>query len=211
MVPLSGRRLRRIHSGIARLAALAIADDDHGGASLREIANASGGDVTVQVFPAATEIGVIVPAYLAGAAEEALLTRVFHPSLDDKAIKNAKLRMAEQLSLAGLQPDVFLRERMFSTIFADGPYRDSTFGTATTLESATLTDVQSFIADVSTGQRDGRERGLSSLNAFGAIATSSTSGGVKRSTPLVSPSALPHSTARKSLRRWRCRRTQRRR
>jgi predicted Zn-dependent peptidase len=188
------------HSGIARLAALAIADDDHGGASLREIADASGGDVTVQVFPAATEIGVIVPAYIAGAAEEALLARVFHPSLDDKAIKNAKLRMAEQLSLAGLQPDVFLRERMFSTIFADGPYRDSTFGTAATLESATLTDVQSFIADAyRPANAMAASAGLGSLNAYGAIATSSTSSGAQQSNPAGSPSTLPHSTARKSF------------
>jgi predicted Zn-dependent peptidase len=188
------------HSGIARLAALAIADDDHGGASLREIAGASGGDVTVQVFPAATEIGVIVPAYIAGAAEEALLERVFHPSIDDKAIKNAKLRMAEQLSLAGLQPDVFLRERMFSAIFSDGPYRDSTFGTATTLESATLTDVQSFIADAfRPANAMAASAGLGSLNAFGAIATSSTASGAQQASPSAQNSTLPHSTARKTF------------
>lgn len=158
--------------GIARLAALAIAEDDHGGASLREIALASGGDLTVQVFPAATEIGMIVPAYLSGAAQEALLTRIFHPTVDDKAIKNAKLRLAEQISLAGLEPDVYLRERTFAAIFSDGPYFASTFGTAATLDAATLTDVQSYIGEAFRPPNAiAASSGLGSMDAYGAIAT----------------------------------------
>ena len=181
--------------GIARLAALAIADDDRGGASLRDIAGASGGEVAVQVFPAATEIGIVVPAYMAGAVQDALLARIFHPSIDDKALKNAKLRLAEQLSLAGLEPDVFLRDRLFSAIFADGPYRDSTFGTAATLGAAKLTDVQAFIADAfQPANALAASAGMGSLDAYGALATSSPT--------IASQQAdrpLPHSNARNSF------------
>jgi predicted Zn-dependent peptidase len=178
--------------GIARLAALAIADDNRGGASLREIASVSGGEVAVQVFPAATEIGIVVPAYLAGTAQDALLARVFHPSIDDNAIKSAKLRLAEQLSLAGLEPDIYLRERLFSAIFADGPYRDSTFGTAATMEKATLTDVQEFIADAfRPANAMAASAGLGSMDAFGAIATSNAAIGQSR--------PMPHSSVRTSF------------
>jgi hypothetical protein len=159
--------------GIARLAALAIAEDDSGGASLRDIALASGGELTVQVFPAATEIGMVVPAYLAGAVQDALLTRVFHSLVDDKALKSAKLRLAEQISLAGLEPDVYLREKTFAAIFADGPYRDSTFGTAATLDAATLEDVQSFQTSAfRQANAIAASAGLGSMDAYGAIATS---------------------------------------
>jgi hypothetical protein len=188
------------HPGIARLAALAIAEDDHGGASLREIALASGGDLTVQVFPAATEIGIIVPAYLSGAVQEAVLLRIFHPSVDDKAIKNAKLRLAEEISLAGLEPDVYLRERTFAAIFSDGPYYASTFGTAATLDAATLTDVQSFIGEAfRPANAIAASSGLGSMDAYGAIATFE---------PVVQPGTaatatggmpVPSSTVRKSF------------
>jgi predicted Zn-dependent peptidase len=192
--------------GIARLAALAIAEDDHGGASLRDIAIASGGQLTVQVFPAATEIGMIVPAYLSGAAQVALLTRIFHPTVDDKAIKNAKLRLAEQISLAGLEPDVYLRERTFSAIFADGPYGDSTFGTAATLDAATLGDVQSFITrGFEQGNALAASAGLGSLDAYGAIATSGPTAEESRTlsastaTSRVFGYPVPHSTVRASF------------
>jgi predicted Zn-dependent peptidase len=190
--------------GIARLAALAIADDNRGGASLREIASASGGEVAVQVFPAATEIGIVMPAYLAGTAQEALLARVFHPSIDDNALKNAKLRLAEQLSLAGLEPDIYLRERLFAAIFSSGPYRDSTFGTAATLDKATLTDVQEYIADAfRQSNAIAVSAGLGSLDAYGAIATSGppqvrTLSGAT-ATSRVSTADVPHSTVRTSF------------
>jgi predicted Zn-dependent peptidase len=190
--------------GIARLAALAIADEDQGGASLRDIAIASGGDVTVQVFPAATEIGVVVPAYIAGAMQDALLARVFNGSLDDKAVKNAKLRLAEQLSLAGLEPDVFLRERTFAAIFSDGPYHDSTFGTAATLEKATLDDVQAYMTDAfQPANAIAASAGLGSLDAYGAIATSGPTnrqGSVlSASTRVHDAQPLPHSSVRASF------------
>ncbi|HEY5094628.1 MAG TPA: insulinase family protein [Candidatus Eremiobacteraceae bacterium] len=178
--------------GIARLAALAIADDNRGGASLRDIANASGGEVAIQVFPAATEIGIVVPAYLAGAVQDAMLTRIFHPSLGDDAIKSAKLRMAEQLSLAGVEPDIYLRERLFASIFANGPYRDSTFGTAATLDKMSLTDVQEYIADAfRPANAIVASAGLGSMDVYGAIATSSATTG--QSQP------LPHSSVRTSF------------
>lgn len=178
--------------GIARLAALAIADDNRGGASLRDIANTSGGEVAIQVFPAATEIGIVVPAYLSGAVQDAMLTRIFHPSLGDDAIKSAKLRMAEQLSLAGVEPDIYLRERLFASIFANGPYRDSTFGTAASLDKLSLTDVQEYIADAfRPANAIAASAGLGSQDAYGAIATSSAATGESK--------ALPHSTVRTSF------------
>ncbi len=183
--------------GIARLAALAIAEDDHGGASLRDIAIASGGELTVQVFPAATEIGMVVPAYLSGAVQEAVLMRIFHPSVDDKAIKSAKLRLAEQISLAGLEPDVYLRERTFATIFSDGPYLASTFGTAATLDAATLTDVQSYIgAAFQPANAIAASAGLGSMDAYGAIATF---GPAHQDNPVMQSQLPPHSSVRKSF------------
>jgi hypothetical protein len=189
--------------GIARLAALSIAEDDRGGASLREIALASGGQLTVQIFPAATEIGMIVPAYLSGAAQVAVLTRIFHPSVDDKAIKNAKLRLAEQISLAGLEPDVYLRERTFAAIFSNGPYLASTFGTAATLDAATLTDVQSYIGEAfRPANAIAASAGLGSMDAYGAIATfgpSQRQGGPSAAPPAISGMLVPPSSVRKSF------------
>jgi predicted Zn-dependent peptidase len=186
--------------GIARLAALAIAEDDHGGASLRDIALASGGDLTVQVFPAATEIGMIVPAYLSGAAQVAVLTRIFHPSVDDKAIKSAKLRLAEQISLAGLEPDVYLRDRMFAAIFSDGPYLVSTFGTAATLDAATLTDVQSYIgAAFQPANAIAASAGLGSMDAYGAIATFGPVLQSGTAATVVGGMPVPPSSVRKSF------------
>lgn len=184
--------------GIARLAALAIADDNRGGPSLRDIANGSGGEVAIQVFPAATEFGIVVPAYLAGAAQDAMLTRIFHPSLGDDSLKSAKLRMAEQLSLAGVEPDIYLRERLFASIFSNGPYRDSTFGTAATLDKLSLTDVQGYIADAfRPANAIAASAGLGSQDAYGSIATSSAATGQSRPLPRSSvrstfaPVALP--------------------
>jgi hypothetical protein len=198
------------HPGIARLAALTVADTDAGGASLRDLARQNGGDVTVQVFPAATEIGIVVPAYLAGPAQDEMLTRVLHPTIDDKALKNAKLRMAEDLSLARAEPDIFLREQMFAHLFADGPYRDSTFGTAATLEKTTLVDVQAFLADAFRPARSiAASAGLGSLDAFGAIATSGAAiviqgdNPIHRPLPLVASAdqgqPMPRSTVRVSF------------
>ncbi|HEY7979914.1 MAG TPA: insulinase family protein [Candidatus Eremiobacteraceae bacterium] len=188
--------------GIARLAALAIAEDDRGGASLRDIALASGGELTVQVFPAATEIGIVVPAYLSGAVQDAMLTRIFHPSVDDKAVKNAKLRLAEQISLSGLEPDIYLRERTFAAIFSNGPYLASTFGTAATLDAATLTDVQSFIGEAfRPANALAASAGLGSMDAYGAIATSGPNQ-LQAGAAGASPAAgmpVPQSSVRKSF------------
>lgn len=184
--------------GIARLAALSIVESKAHGFSLRDIARDNGGLVTVQVFPAATEIGIVVPAYLAGPAQAALLADVFQPALEDAAFKNGKVRLAEELALATAEPDNALRERLFNVMFSDGPYADSTYGTAAQIASATLADAQTFIGQAYRPERAiAASAGLDASDALGEIATSGTM--INRSVPaltLAGAGDVPSSTLR---------------
>jgi predicted Zn-dependent peptidase len=185
------------HPGIARLAALSIVEAKSHGFSLRDLARDNGGAIAVQVFPAATEIGIVVPAYLAGAAQEALLNNVFHSQLDDAAFKNGKLRLAEELAIAATQPDDQLRELLFGVMFSGGPYSASTYGSATDIASATIGETQSFVSQAYLPDNAiAASAGLGGSDALGEIVTS---GSPPRATGSASPPSgpsLPLSTLR---------------
>jgi hypothetical protein len=186
------------HPGIARLAALSIVEAKSNGFSLRDIARDNGGAVAVQVFPAATEIGIVVPAYLAGAAQAALLSDVFHPQLDDAAFKNGKLRLAEELAIAATQPDNQLRERLFGVMFSGGPYSTSTYGSATDIASATIGETQSFVSQAYLpGNAIAASAGLGGSDALGEIVTSGPAPAAPgAASPAPSGARLPVSTLR---------------
>jgi predicted Zn-dependent peptidase len=183
------------HPGIARLAALSIVESKAHGFSIRDIARDNGGAVAIQVFPAATEIGIVVPAYLAGAAQEALLSDVLHPQLDDAAFKDGKLRLAEELAIAATQPDNQLGERLFGVMFSGGPYSSSTYGSATDIASATIGETQSFASQAYLPSNAiAASAGLGGSDALGEIVTSGSSAGA--TSPAPSGPRLPASTLR---------------
>jgi hypothetical protein len=185
------------HPGIARLAALSIVETKSHGFSLRDIARDNGGAVAVQVFPAATEIGIVVPAYLAGAAQAALLSDVFHPQLDDAAFKNGKLRLAEELALAATQPDNQLREQLFGVMFSGGPYSASTYGSATDIASATIGETESFVSQAYLPDNAiAASAGLGGSDALGEIVTSGPAPAATGASPGPSGARLPVSTLR---------------
>ena len=193
------------HPGIARLAALSIVEAKAHGFSLRDLARDNGGAVAIQVFPAVTEIGIVVPAYLAGAAQAAVLSDVFHPQIDDAAFKNGKLRLAEELAIAATQPDNQLRERLFGVMFSGGPYSSSTYGSAADVAAATLGETQSFVSQAYVPANGiAASAGLGGSDALGEIVTSAlgevvTLGTARAATgpvPAESGARLPVSTLR---------------
>ncbi len=132
--------------GIARLTGLAVASTKVAGTSLRDLVRVEGGQISVSIFPGSTEIAILVPAYAADRLTDALVAHTFHPALDANGFRDAKLRMTEQQLLASGNPDLQLRDAVFGTLFSDGPFHASPFGTPTALKTLTLADVQAFAA-----------------------------------------------------------------
>jgi|SRR5579872_645790 len=188
------------HPGIARLAALSIVEAKAHGFSLRDLARDNGGTVAIQVFPAVTEIGIVVPAYLAGAAQAAILSNVFHAEIDDAAFKNGKLRLAEEIAIAATQPDSQLRERLFGVMFSGGPYSSSTYGSATDVAAATLGETQSFVSQAYVpGNGIAASAGLGGSDALGEIVTSAAPLLATGSVPPPSAARLPVSSLRSAF------------
>ncbi len=130
--------------GIARLTALSLVSSRAGGVSLRDVVAARGGRIAVSVFQTATEIAILAPANAATELEDALLRTVFHPAIDDAGFNDAGARLAGEQVDAGSSTAEVLRGRVFSSVYAAGPLRGSTFGDATFLTSAKIEDVRSF-------------------------------------------------------------------
>jgi predicted Zn-dependent peptidase len=132
--------------GIARLAAFATVDAQDGGTALRDLVRIEGGQLSVSVFQTATEIAVLAPSYAAPELQDALLKSVFRGSVDAGALDAAKSRLAEQQVAAAASSAELLREAVFSTLYASGPMRASTFGDPASLAASTLDSVRGFIA-----------------------------------------------------------------
>jgi predicted Zn-dependent peptidase len=130
--------------GIARLTALSIIATKVAGQSLRDIVRADGGQLMVSVFPSSTEIAVLAPANAASQLADALLMRVLHPTVDAAGFREAKLRLAEQQSVALSAADVLLRDGIFGQLFSTGPFHASTYGGTDTLHLLSQTDVETF-------------------------------------------------------------------
>lgn len=132
--------------GIARLTGLSIASTKVAGASLRDLVRLEGGQISVSIFPGSTEIAIVVPAYAADRLADALVSRIFQPTVDAAGFRDAKLRMAEQQLLASGNPALLLRDAVFNTLFANGPFHASPFGTSSSLKTMTAADVRTFAA-----------------------------------------------------------------
>src|SRR5580658_6188621 len=85
--------------GIARLTAFAAVSAKTNGASLRDLVQADGAELSVSVFQTATEIAVLAPANAAGDLQDAVVRSVFGASIDEPAFDDAKSRLAEQQAL----------------------------------------------------------------------------------------------------------------
>jgi predicted Zn-dependent peptidase len=132
--------------GIARLAAFSAVSQPYDGHSLRDLVQGAGGDLSVSVFQTATEIAVIAPVGDAPDLQDALVRSVFGGSPDEAAFSDAKTRLAEQQALVAQSSLETLRDAVFSSLFAAGPMRDSTYGDPASLGTTTIDQVRSFIA-----------------------------------------------------------------
>jgi len=131
--------------GIARLAALAVAYEAFNGKSLRDVTRDDSGQLTITVYPASSEIAIVVPSYDATSVERALLDRVFHPSIDAKAFAAARQRLAAQQAAYLGATDLVLRDAVFSALFASGAYHVSPYGAAGSLNEISLDDLRAFL------------------------------------------------------------------
>ena len=132
--------------GLARLAAIALVSQKDRGGSLRDAARADGARLNVAVFSTSTEFVITAPSYAAPTLIDALVTRIFHPKIDAVALADARKVVTAQQIAAAATPDVALRDAVFASLFAGGPYHDSTYGTAETLKSISLAGVRTFAA-----------------------------------------------------------------
>jgi len=132
--------------GIARLAALAVAYESFGGSSLRDLVRTDGGQISVTVYPAATEIAMIVPSYDGPAVIAAMLNRVFHPSIDNQAFSDARQRLAAQQAAYQGATELVLRDGAFAALFSSGSYHVSPYGTSSSLGDMASDDVRSFLS-----------------------------------------------------------------
>jgi len=130
--------------GIARLAALSVIATKVSGQSLRDVVRDDGGQLMVSVFPSSTEISVLAPANAADQLADALLARVLHPAIDAAGFRDAKLRLAEQQAVAASEPDVLLRDGIFSQLFSDGPFHASTYGGPDNLRTLSMADAATY-------------------------------------------------------------------
>jgi len=132
--------------GIARLAALSIVYEAFNGKSLRDLARDSSGQLTITVYPASSEIAIVVPSYDAPAVERALLDRVFHPAIDVKAFADARQRLAAQQAAYLGATDLVLRDAVFSVLFSSGAYHVSSYGASSSLDQISIEDLRSFLS-----------------------------------------------------------------
>ena len=132
--------------GIARLTALAAVDAKSGNTTLRDTVHARGGEVGVSIFQTATEFVVLSPADQAPVLEDALMRAVFRPSIDAAALDQARTRLAAEQAISAQSAAAVLRDKVFATIFTNGPLHDAPLGDAKLLQSASLTEVRDFAA-----------------------------------------------------------------
>ena len=130
--------------GIARLAALAVLDQKAGGSSFRDDVRSYGGQISVAIFPEATQFWINVPAYVAEPMQSLLLERTFKPAFDEAGFRAARDRLAEQQTLAQSAPDSLLRDGLLAALFSSGPRRSSTYGTSQGLRAIGLPEVRAF-------------------------------------------------------------------
>jgi predicted Zn-dependent peptidase len=132
--------------GIARLTALSTIAAKSGGANLRDIVQALGGQLQVSVFQTATEIAVVAPAPSAWAVQDELIRHIFYPLLDVNAFDDARTHLAAEQAAVGQSTLETLRDQVFASLFASGPMHDSTYGDAASLKAVTLVEVRDFAA-----------------------------------------------------------------
>ena len=132
--------------GIARLTALAAVDAKSGNTTLRDTVHARGGEVGVSIFQTATEFVVLSPADQAPVLEDALMRAVFRPSIDAAALDQARTRLAAEQAISAQSAAAVLRDKVFATIFTNGPLHDAPLGDAKLLQSASLTEIRDFAA-----------------------------------------------------------------
>jgi predicted Zn-dependent peptidase len=132
--------------GIARLTAMALVSRKVRGSSLRDEVRTHGGEITVSVFPTASEISVEVPAYVAPPLASSLVDAVRRPRLERQAFDEAKLFLAAQQVQSTALADLSLRDALFAQLFTSGPFHYSTYGDVKTLRTLSLAEAQSFAA-----------------------------------------------------------------
>ncbi|HYK52388.1 MAG TPA: insulinase family protein [Candidatus Eremiobacteraceae bacterium] len=132
--------------GIARLTALAAVDAKSGNTTLRDTVHARGGEVGVSIFQTATEFVVLSPADQAPVLEDALMRAVFRSTIDSAALDQARTRLAAEQAISAQSAAAVLRDKVFATIFTNGPLHDAPLGDAKLLQSASLTEVRDFAA-----------------------------------------------------------------
>ena len=132
--------------GLARLTALAIAEQASAGTSLRADARAAGAQIAVSVYHESTEIAILTPAYTSPTLLEKLLRQALSPHVDEKAFEAARQRLAAQQVASLDMPEEVLRDTLFAHMFLSGPLHESSFGDPRTLTGLTLADVSSFAA-----------------------------------------------------------------
>ncbi len=132
--------------GIARVSAFALAARKIDGLSLRDWVRADGGELTISVFPMATEFSLLVPSYVAAPLSDALSARVFHPTIDAASFNEGKARVSEQQVESTLIGELAFRDALFAAIFKAGPFHSSTYGDPQSLQTMTLADVKAFLA-----------------------------------------------------------------
>ena len=175
--------------GIARLAAFAVVSAKVDGNSLRDLVRADGGQLSVSVFQTSTEFAILAPANSAPDLLDSFLRRIFHPTLDDAALDEAKSRLAEQQASVAQSSDALLREGVFSTLYSAGPLHASTFGDAAAIKAATLSDARDFATR-------SYVPGSSIFVAVGNASVATLSARLAAAAPKSAPTAsLPQSSA----------------
>jgi len=130
--------------GIGELAADSVMASGAQGKSVRDLARAAGGEVSVSVTETATEFEILAPAAAVPDLATALLKAVFGATVDESGYETAKTIVAEEQIGAASSSAELLRQAAFSSLFGSGPMHDPPSGTADALKNSILGAVRAY-------------------------------------------------------------------